>query len=120
MNAYAKAANVVEEVLGGIRTVFSFGSEKVEVERYKKHLLPAEKAAEKKGIYACIGDAVTRLLYFTTCSISFWFGVQWVLQDREKENKIYTAAVLMTVNILKIILFFKFVIRTHFHLTMRK
>lgn len=97
LNAYAKAANIVEEVLSGIRTVFAFGGEKLEVERYKKHLLPAENAAKKIGLYACFGDGITRLLYFASCALSFWFGVQWVLDDRDKTDKIYTTAVLIIV-----------------------
>lgn len=97
LNAYAKAANIVEEVLSGIRTVFAFGGEKLEVDRYKKHLVPAVKAAENKGLFACIGDATTRLLYFASCALSFWFGVQWVLEDRDKEDKTYTTATLITV-----------------------
>lgn len=87
----------MEEVLSGIRTVIAFAGEKLEVERYRKRLLPAQKAATKKGLYSCIGDAVTRFLYFSTCAISFWFGVQWVLKDRGNEHKTYTAAVLIAV-----------------------
>lgn len=97
LNAYSKAANVVEEVLSGIRTVFAFGGEKLEVERYRKHLLPAQNAAKKKGLFACMGDAVTRFLYFASCAVSFWFGVQWVLNDRDNIDKTYTTAVLIIV-----------------------
>lgn len=97
MNAYSKAANVVEEVLSGIRTVFAFRGEKLEVERYRKHLLPAQNAAREKKLFASIGDAITRFLYFATCAVSFWYGVQWVLNDRENEDKTYTAAVLIIV-----------------------
>lgn len=97
LNAYAKAANVVEEVLSGIRTVFAFGGEKVEIDRYKRHLQPAERMIEKKGIFASIEDASMRLLYFMSCALSFWFGVQWVLADRDKESKTYTIPVLITV-----------------------
>lgn len=97
LNAYAGAANIVEEVLSGIRTVFAFEGEKLEVGRYKKNLLPAEIALIKKGIFAGIGDGMTRFLYFASCAISFWFGVQWVLEDREKEEKTYTTATLITV-----------------------
>lgn len=99
MNAYAKAANVVEEVLAGVRTVFAFSGERIEVDRYKKYLVPAEKEAEKKGLFACIGDAVSRFMYFASCALSFWFGVQWVLDDRDKEDKAYTTAVLITVRL---------------------
>lgn len=97
LNAYAKAANVVEEVLSGIRTVFAFGGEKLEVDRYQKNLQPAAKAAERKGVYTCIGDATTRFLYFASCAVSFWYGVQWVLEDRDKEVKTYTTTTLITV-----------------------
>lgn len=97
LNAYATAANVVEEVLSGFRTVFAFDGEKLEVERYRKRLLPAENAAKKKGIYACFGDAITRFLYFASCALSFWFGVQWVIDDRDKSDKTYTTAVLIIV-----------------------
>lgn len=97
LNANSKAANIVEEVMSGIRTVFAFGGEKLEVERYKRHLLPAENAAKKKGLFACLGDAITRLLYFTSCAVSLWFGVQWVLNDRDKSDKTYTTAVLIIV-----------------------
>lgn len=97
LNAYAKAANIVEEVLSGIRTVVAFGGEKIEIERYKKHLQPAEKIVVKKGILASIEDASMRLLYFASCILSFWFGVQWVLDDRDKHDKTYTTFILITV-----------------------
>lgn len=77
--------------------MFAFGGEKNEVERYKKHLQPAEKMIERKGIFASIEDASMRLLYFISCALSFWFGVQWVLADRDKNDKTYTVSVLITV-----------------------
>lgn len=97
LNTYARAANVVEEVLSGIRTVFAFGGEKKEIDRYKRRLQPAVKLIERKGVFASIEDASMRLLYFISCALSFWFGVQWVLADRDKETKTYTIPVLITV-----------------------
>lgn len=99
LNAYAKAASVVEEVLSGIRTVFAFGGEKVEVDRYTKLLEPAKEAAKRKGLYSSISDGVTRLLFFVSCALSFWFGVQWVFRDRDKiDDKQYTPATLLIVS----------------------
>lgn len=86
---------MVEEALSGIRTVFAFGGERIEVERYKKLLLPAENAARKKGAFA-----VTRLLYFTSCAIASWVGTEWVMDDRDKEYKTYTTAVLTIVKLI--------------------
>lgn len=101
---------MVEEVLSGIRTVFAFGGERIEVERYKKLLLPAENAARKKGAFAAAGDAVTRLLYFTSCAIASWVGTEWVMDDRDKEYKTYTTAVLTIVKLI-----FKYLIELSFN-----
>lgn len=92
---------MVEEVLSGIRTVFAFGGEKIEVNRYKKQLEPAVRLIERKGIWTSIEDASMRLLYFISCALSFWFGVQWVLADRDKNIKAYTIPVLITVRLIK-------------------
>lgn len=97
LNAYACAANICEEVLGGIRTVFAFGGEKNEVDRYKRLLIPTNRAARRKGLFSSINDGIPRLLFFVSCALSFWFGVRWVLEDRDKINKSYTANDLITV-----------------------
>lgn len=98
LDAYARAASVVEEVLSGVRTVFAFGGERVEVDRYTKLMLPAKQAAKRKGLYASITDGITRLLFFVSSALSFWFGVQWVLADRDKTDKEYTPATLLIVS----------------------
>lgn len=97
LNAYASAANVVEEVLGGIRTVFAFGGEKDEVDRYKRLLIPTNRATRRKGLFSSISDGIPRLLFFVSCALSFWFGIRWVLEDRDKINKSYTSTDLITV-----------------------
>lgn len=98
LDAYAKAANVVEEVLGAVRTVFAFGGEKIEVQRYKKHLEPAKQASNSKGISSSISDGITRVLFFGCCAVSFWFGVRWILDDRDNVNKAYTPASMIIVS----------------------
>lgn len=97
LEAYAKAASIVEEALNGVRTVFAFGGEKVEVDRYTKLSQPAKEAAKRKGLYSSISDGVTRFLFFASCALSFWFGVQWVLRDRDNLEKEYTPATLLIV-----------------------
>lgn len=57
------------------------------------------KAAKRKGLFSSIADGTIRLLYFASCAISFWFGVRWVLEDRDKDNKKYSPAVLIIVSI---------------------
>lgn len=97
IDAYAAAANVAEEVLSGIRTVFAFSGEKVEIDRYNKRLIPAKKAVNRKGLLSGIGDGVMRFLFFASNALAFWYGVQLVLEDRDKVDKQYTPAVLMIV-----------------------
>ncbi|XP_055301725.1 multidrug resistance protein homolog 65-like isoform X2 [Sitodiplosis mosellana] len=95
-NAYSAAANVAEEVLSGIRTVFAFGGEQLEIERYKKQLIKERKAAlVAKGWLAgfCVG--VMRFLFFGSNALGFWYGVKLVLDDRDKTDKEYTPKILM-------------------------
>lgn len=98
LDAYAKAASIVEEALSGIRTVLAFGGEKVEVDRYTTLLDPARRAAIRKGLFSSISDSVTRFLFFASSALSFWIGVQWVLSDRDKTDKEYTPASLLIVS----------------------
>lgn len=97
LNSYSAAANVAEEVLSSIRTVFAFGGEKIEIERYNKRLINAKKAVKLKGLLAGIGDGTMRFLFFASNAVAFWYGVQLVLDDRGKDDKEYTPAVLMIV-----------------------
>ena len=97
LNFSSAAANVAEEVLSGIRTVFAFGGEKVEIERYNKRLIKAKNAVRAKGLLSGLGDGIMRFLFFASNALAFWYGVQLVLNDRDKVDKEYTPAVLMIV-----------------------
>lgn len=88
---------MAEEVLRGIRTVFAFGGEHVEIQRYNKRLINAKNAVRRKGFWSGLGDGIMRFLFFGCLSIAFWYGVKLVLGDRDKEDKEYTPAVLMIV-----------------------
>lgn len=98
IDAYAVAANLVEEVLGGIRTVVAFGGEKREIERYDKFLGPAQKAGIRKGLSSGIGEGIMRFLFFASNALAYWYGVRLVLNDRDKIDKEYTPAVMMIVS----------------------
>lgn len=97
LNFSSAAANVAEEVLNGIRTVFAFGGEKVEIERYNKRLVKAKNAVKAKGLLTGLGDGIMRFLFFASNALAFWYGVQLVLNDRDKVDKEYTPVVLMIV-----------------------
>lgn len=99
INAYALAANVVEEVLGAIRTVVSFCGEKIESKRYDRLLVPAKIAGKRKGLISGILDGLIQFLLFASNAFGFWYGFQLVLADRDKTDKEYTPAVLLIVRI---------------------
>lgn len=95
--------------MSGIRTVFAFGGEKIETERYSKLLTPVIRAARRKGMFSSVADGTIRFLYFASCALSFWFGVRWVLEDRDKTHKTYTPAVLIIVSANNIMFFYLFI-----------
>lgn len=82
---------MAEEVLSGIRTVFAFGGEQLEIERYKIQLTKERRAVLLKGWISGIGDGIMRFLFFGSNALGFWYGVKLVL-DKE-----YTPEVLMIV-----------------------
>lgn len=96
-DSYSAAANVVEEVLSGIRTVFAFGGEKVEIDRYNRRLLRAKEAANTKGMLTGLGEGIMQFLFYASCALAFWYGIRLVLDDRDKVDKEYTPTVLMIV-----------------------
>lgn len=88
--------------MSGIRTVFAFGGEKVEIERYNERLINAKRAVRMKGLLTGISDGIMRFLLFVTYALAYWYGVKLVLDDRNKVDKEYTPAVLMIVCITQV------------------
>lgn len=69
---YASAGAVAEEVLASIRTVFAFGGEAKELERYDAKLKSATKLGGRKGV--CMGILLGLLFFFLFAmySVAFW------------------------------------------------
>ncbi|XP_039305776.1 multidrug resistance protein homolog 49 isoform X2 [Solenopsis invicta] len=95
--AYGQAGSVAEEVLAAIRTVIAFNGEQKEVERYSEKLGPAEKTGIRRGMWSGIGGGVMWLIIYFSYALAFWYGVQLILDDRPKEVREYTPAVLVIV-----------------------
>ncbi|KAJ8749013.1 hypothetical protein K2173_013456 [Erythroxylum novogranatense] len=79
-NAYAQAANVVEQTIGSIRTVASFTGEKQAIEKYKKHLITAYKSVVREGFAAGLGLGMVFAVAFATYSFAIWFGARMILE----------------------------------------
>ncbi|GFS46433.1 ATP-dependent translocase ABCB1 [Trichonephila inaurata madagascariensis] len=90
MAAYGKAGAVAEEVLSSIRTVFAFGGERKEIQRYDNCLAPARKKGIKRGLMTAIGAGLTWFCIFAGYALAFWYGVKLVVEDEGKTNPTYT------------------------------
>lgn len=96
-NAYSTAANVAEEVFSGIRTVFAFGGEKIEIDRYNDRLMNAKQPVQMKSLLLGIREGMLRFLFFGSSALVYWYGVKLVLNDRRNMDRVYTPSVMMIV-----------------------
>eukprot|EP00475_Leptophrys_vorax_P008988 TRINITY_DN1588_c0_g1_i1.p1 TRINITY_DN1588_c0_g1~~TRINITY_DN1588_c0_g1_i1.p1 ORF type:complete len:1318 (-),score=422.18 TRINITY_DN1588_c0_g1_i1:240-4193(-) len=98
-NAYGAAGAVVEEVLGGVRTVQSFAAQDYECERYHEQLKIAEKFGVKKGqvIGALYGGVYA--VMFLSYALSFWYGGKLIMDNtiNPYTGNPYTGGNVMTV-----------------------
>ncbi|XAR61474.1 Xenobiotic-transporting ATPase [Bertholletia excelsa] len=78
--AYAKAATVVEQTIGSIRTVASFTGEKQAVINYNKSLVDAYKSGVQEGWAAGLGFGAVMFVAFCSYSLAIWFGAKMILE----------------------------------------
>ncbi|XP_061961470.1 ABC transporter B family member 4-like isoform X2 [Populus nigra] len=78
--AYAKAATVVEQTIGSIRTVASFTGEKQAISNYKKFLATAYNSGVQEGFTAGLGLGIVMLLVFCSYALAVWFGGKMILE----------------------------------------
>ncbi|KAK9983465.1 hypothetical protein SO802_032990 [Lithocarpus litseifolius] len=81
-SAYGKAANVVEQTIGSIKTVASFTGEKQAITNYKKFLVDAYKSGVHEGLAAGIGFGTVMLVVFCTYSLAVYFGTKLTLEEK--------------------------------------
>ncbi|XP_063224733.1 multidrug resistance protein homolog 49-like [Bacillus rossius redtenbacheri] len=97
LESYGEAGAVAEEALSSIRTVVAFGGEEKEVERYSDKLQAAVAAGVKRGLFSGVGGGISWFIIYSSYAIAFWYGVDLILQDRDKPVKEYTPAILVIV-----------------------
>ncbi|CAK7348532.1 unnamed protein product [Dovyalis caffra] len=78
--AYAKAAIVVEQTLGSIRTVASFTCEEHAISNYRKFLITAYKSGVQEGLAAGLGIGIVMLVIFCSYALAVWFGGKMILE----------------------------------------
>ncbi|KAK1406637.1 hypothetical protein QVD17_42119 [Tagetes erecta] len=89
--AYAKAATVVEQTIGSIRTVASFTREKKAVADYNKSLIDAYNYSVHEGLVSGIGLGSIMLIIFCTYALAVWYGAKMILE------KGYTGGTVLTI-----------------------
>ncbi|KAL2326549.1 hypothetical protein Fmac_025607 [Flemingia macrophylla] len=78
--AYAKAAHVVEQTIGSIRTVVSFTGEKKAVSSYSRFLSDAYKAGVQEGTIAGAGLGSVMFVIFGGYALAVWFGAKMIIE----------------------------------------
>ncbi|CAA0157464.1 unnamed protein product [Arabidopsis thaliana] len=78
--AYAKAATVVEQTIGSIRTVASFTGEKQAINSYKKFITSAYKSSIQQGFSTGLGLGVMFFVFFSSYALAIWFGGKMILE----------------------------------------
>ncbi|CAA2979723.1 ABC transporter B family member 11-like [Olea europaea subsp. europaea] len=79
-NAYAKAAIVVEQTIGSIRTVASFTGEKQAVADYDKSLAEAYKSGVNEGWASGLGLGSVMFIIFCSYALAIWYGAKMILE----------------------------------------
>ncbi|KAG6429222.1 hypothetical protein SASPL_107267 [Salvia splendens] len=78
--AYAKAATLVEQTIGSIRTVASFTGEKQAVADYDKSLVKAYKSGVHEGLANGLGLGSVMFIVFCSYALAIWFGGKMILE----------------------------------------
>ncbi|XP_057776687.1 ABC transporter B family member 11-like [Salvia miltiorrhiza] len=78
--AYAKAATLVEQTIGGIRTVASFTGEKQAVADYDKSLVKAYKSGTHEGLATGLGLGSFMFIIFGSYALAIWYGGKLILE----------------------------------------
>ncbi|KAL3652976.1 ABC transporter B member 11 [Castilleja foliolosa] len=79
-NAYAKAAVVVEQTIGSIRTVASFTGEKQALAAYERSLVRAYKSGIHEGWASGLGFGSVMFILFGSYALAIWFGGKMILE----------------------------------------
>ncbi|ESQ55972.1 hypothetical protein EUTSA_v10024241mg [Eutrema salsugineum] len=78
--AYAEAGNVVDQAVGGIRTVVAFTGEKQAIDKYNRKLEIAYKSTVKQGLISGLGMGVMLFVTFSSYGFAVWYGAKLMVE----------------------------------------
>ncbi|XP_075089959.1 ABC transporter B family member 11 isoform X3 [Nicotiana tabacum] len=79
-DAYARAATVVEQTIGSIRTVASFTGEKQAVANYNMSLIKAYQSGANEGLATGLGLGSLFSIIYCSYALAIWFGARLILE----------------------------------------
>ncbi|KAK1398690.1 Multidrug resistant ABC transporter family protein [Heracleum sosnowskyi] len=78
--AYGKAATIVEQTIGSIRTVASFTGERRALASFRNSLASVYKLRVKEGLITGIGFGVVISILFYNYALAVWFGAKMIME----------------------------------------
>ena len=81
--AYSAAATIATNALTAVRTVTAFGGQRIEVEKYARALVAAEKAGERKARSTGIAMGVMYFMVFMIYGVGLWYGAKLIADSNE-------------------------------------
>ncbi|CAG2171456.1 unnamed protein product, partial [Oppiella nova] len=90
MDSYASAGNMAEEVISSVRTVYAFGGEAKEVDRYETNLVPAMRSGIKRNFITGLGNGVLYSTLYLGMALGIWFGVKLIIESMDENSNEYT------------------------------
>ncbi|KAK1437203.1 hypothetical protein QVD17_02991 [Tagetes erecta] len=91
--AYAKAATIVEQTVGSIRTVASFTGEKKAVAAYNKSLIQAYNSSVHEGLVAGLGFGSVISILFGSYAMAIWYGAKMILEKGYTGGDVITVVI---------------------------
>ncbi|CAH9069562.1 unnamed protein product [Cuscuta epithymum] len=91
--AYSKAAIVVEQTIGSIRTVASFTGERQAMASYNKFLEKAYQSGVQEGLATGLGLGSAFLVMFCSYGLAIWFGARMILEKGYTGGEVFNVII---------------------------
>ncbi|PNX93309.1 ABC transporter B family member, partial [Trifolium pratense] len=88
--AYSKAATVVEQTIGSIRTVASFTGEKQAIAKYDQSLIDAYKTVVKEALASGLGFGSLYFVVIASYGLAVWFGAKMIIEKGYTGGEVVT------------------------------
>ncbi|GAU28623.1 hypothetical protein TSUD_55670, partial [Trifolium subterraneum] len=88
--AYSKAATVVEQTIGSIRTVASFTGEKQAIAKYDQSLIDAYKTVVKEALASGLGFGSLYFVVIASYGLAVWFGGKMIIEKDYTGGEVVT------------------------------